>query len=203
MSTFMLEERQPAPAGDRKLPDRSARSQVGGVAIGVGLTQVQRRLPGPRRRSILARMDEIQSLREAVQHSPHNIPLRRHLGDTLLRRGLAGDAEQEFRDALAIAPDDVELKLGLARAFFQQGKASHALVIVEDLTKNPDAPARAYVLHAKLLASLGDIERAVREYRRGVDKDPAAGDPEFSARLGIRDEDDDDDDDDESEVVDG
>jgi SpoVK/Ycf46/Vps4 family AAA+-type ATPase len=58
------------------------------------------------------------------------------------------------------------------------------------------------VLHAKLLAALGDIERAVREYRHGVDKDPAAGDPEFSARLGIRDGDDDTDDDD-SEVVDG
>ena len=109
----------------------------------------------------LARMDELQTLREAVQCSPHNIPLRRHLGETLLKRGLAGDAEQEYRDALALAPDDPELKLGLARAFFQQGKASHALVIIEDLTKNPDASPRAYVLHARLLAALGDIDRAI------------------------------------------
>ena len=145
-------------------------------------------------------MDEIQSLREAVQHSPHNIPLRRHLGETLLKRGLAADAEQEYRDALALAPDDAELKLGLARAFFSQGKASHALVIVEDLTKNPDASGRAWVLHAKLLAGLGDVERAVRQYRRGIDKDSAAADLEFAARLGIRDEDTDDD---ESEVVEG
>ena len=145
-------------------------------------------------------MDEIQSLREAVQHSPHNIPLRRHLGETLLKRGLGADAEQEYRDALALAPDDAELKLGLARAFFSQGKASHALVIVEDLTKNPDASGRAWVLHAKLLAGLGDVERAVRQYRRGIDKDSAAADLEFAARLGIRDEDTDDD---ESEVVEG
>lgn len=130
-------------------------------------------------------MDELQTLREAVQLSPHNLPLRRHLGETLLKRGLAADAEQEFRDALALAPDDPELKLGLARAFFHQSKASHALVLVEDLTKHPDAPPRAHVLHAKLLAGAGDIERAVRQYRRGVEKDPAAADPEFAARLGI------------------
>ena len=142
-------------------------------------------------------MDEIQTLREAVQLSPHNIPLRRHLGETLLRRGLPADAEQEYRDALALAPDDPELKLGLARAFFQQGKASHALVIVEDLTKHADAAPRACVLHAKLLAAAGDVERAVRQYRRAIAKDPAAADPEFSARYGI------DAAEDESETIDG
>jgi SpoVK/Ycf46/Vps4 family AAA+-type ATPase len=130
-------------------------------------------------------MDELQTLREAVQQSPHNLPLRRHLAETLLKYGLAADAEQEYRDALALAPDDRELKLGLARAFFQQSKASHALVIVEDLTRGPDAPPRAYVLHARLLAGMGDIEQAVRQYRRGVEKDPAAADPEFASRLGI------------------
>jgi transitional endoplasmic reticulum ATPase len=130
-------------------------------------------------------MDELQTLREAVQLSPHNIPLRRHLGETLLKRGLAAEAEQEFRDALALAPDDSELKLGLARAFFHQSKASHALVIVEDLTKDADAAGRAHVLHAKLLSGIGEVERAVRQYRRGVEKDPAAADLEFAARLGI------------------
>jgi transitional endoplasmic reticulum ATPase len=107
------------------------------------------------------------------------------LGETLLKRGIAAEAEQEYRDALALAPDDAELKLGLARAFFHQSKASHAIVIVEDLTKDSDASPRAHVLHAKLLAGMGDIERAVRQYRRGVEKDPGAADPEFSARLGL------------------
>ena len=130
-------------------------------------------------------MDELKTLREAVQYSPHNLPLRRHLAETLLKHGLPADAEQEYRDALALAPDDVELKLGLARAFFQQGKASHALVIVEDLSKRSDAPARAHVLHAKLLAAMGNVEQAVREYRRGVAEDPASADAEFAARLGV------------------
>jgi SpoVK/Ycf46/Vps4 family AAA+-type ATPase len=143
-------------------------------------------------------MDELKTLREAVQYSPHNVPLRRHLGEMLLKHGLAADAEQEYRDALAMAPDDVELKLGLARAFFGQTKASHALVIVEELTRHPDAPAKAHVLHAKLLAGTGEVEQAIRQYRRGIEKDPSAADAEFSERFGIG-----GDDQDEDEVVDG
>lgn len=130
-------------------------------------------------------MNELETLREAVRLTPHNIPLRRHLADMLLKHGLPAEAEQEYRDALALAPDDLELKLGLARAFSQQSKGSHALVIVEDMTKLPDAPGRAHVLHAKLLAAAGDVAQAVRQYRRGVEKDNDAADPEFAARLGI------------------
>jgi transitional endoplasmic reticulum ATPase len=142
-------------------------------------------------------MDEINTLREAVQLSPHNIPLRRHLADTLLKHGLGSDAEQEYRDALALSPDEPELKLGLARAFFQQSKTSHALVIVEDLTKQSAASGRAHVLHAKVLADGGDVEQAIRQYRRGIEKDSSAADPEFAARLGIGA------DERESDVVDG
>jgi AAA+ superfamily predicted ATPase len=130
-------------------------------------------------------MDDFQMLRDAVQLSPHNLPLRRHLAETLLKHGRAAEAEQEYKDALALAPDEPELKLGLARAFFHQSKASHALVIVEDLTKQPTASGHAHVLHAKLLAGMGDVDQAVRQYRRGVTKDAAAADAEFAARLGI------------------
>ncbi len=83
-----------------------------------------------------AEHEEVKSLREALRLSPNNIPLRQHLADTLLKCGLAEQAEKEYRYALTLAPDNPHLKLGLARAFFQQGKNSHALVIVEDLVKS-------------------------------------------------------------------
>lgn len=130
--------------------------------------------------------DLLRPLREAVKLSPKNLPLRQALADALLAAGLAEEATVEYRIALAAAPDDSALKLGLARAFFAEGKCSHALVVVEDLTKNPDAQARAFVLHARLLAGVGEVEQAVELYRRGVAKDRSAADPEFAARLGIR-----------------
>ncbi len=96
--------------------------------------------------------EALEALREALRVSPNNIALRQHFAETLLGRGRAEEAEKEFREALGLAPNSTSLKLGLARAFHQQGKHSHALVIVEDLTKSPSAPARAFLLHARLLA---------------------------------------------------
>ena len=130
--------------------------------------------------------DQIAQLREAVQLSPKNAPLRQALGDALLSAGHFADAEIEFRAGLQLAPDQVGLKLGLAGAFVQQGKKSHGLVLLEDLCARTDAPARAHVLHARILAGIGEVEKAVLEYKRGVAQDPGAADSEFAQRLGIR-----------------
>src|SRR5215471_15565171 len=92
--------------------------------------------------------DALQALREALRLSPNNIALRQHLAETLLTHGHPEEAEKEFREALGLAPNSLSLKLGLARSFHQQNKQSHALVIIEDVVKNPSAPARAFLLHA-------------------------------------------------------
>lgn len=141
--------------------------------------------------------EALDALREAVRVSPDNVPLRQSLADTLLGLGRAAEAEKEYREGLQIAPERVGLKFGLARAFFAQGKNSHALALVENLTKSSGAPARSFILHARLLAGIGEVEQAVIQYRRGVELDAAAADAEFAARLGIdaREE--------ESEVVEG
>jgi SpoVK/Ycf46/Vps4 family AAA+-type ATPase len=136
-------------------------------------------------------------LREALRLSPNNLALRQHLADMLLSRGLAEEAEKEFREALSQAPNSIPLKLGLARAFYQQGKQNHALVTIEDLVKNPNAPARAFLLQARLLAGIGEIAPAVAAYRRAVGLDSSLADRDFAERLGIGA------DEEESEVVEG
>jgi transitional endoplasmic reticulum ATPase len=130
--------------------------------------------------------EHIQSLREAVAVSPRNLPLRQALADALLAAGLAEEAAKEYRTALSAAPNNPALKLGLARAFYANGKNDQALVVVEDLTKSPEAPAKAFILHARLLAGVGEVQQAVEQYRRGVAKDRAVADLEFASRLGIR-----------------
>jgi transitional endoplasmic reticulum ATPase len=128
----------------------------------------------------------LETLREAVRLSPENIPLRRHLAESLLAQGRPDLAEAEFRDALTLAPEDVHVKVGLANAFLQQGKNSLAVVILEALAKHPTTPPLAFVLYARLLASAGEVDEAVRQYRRGVKADPGVADREFAERLGIR-----------------
>ena len=129
--------------------------------------------------------DAIQTLREALRVSPNNTALRLLLADTLLSRQQGAEAEKEYREGLAQAPNHLQMQLGLARAFHQQGKHSHALVLLEELVKNPKAPARAFLLHARILAGIGEIEQAVQEYHRAVELDGNVADPELAARLGI------------------
>jgi SpoVK/Ycf46/Vps4 family AAA+-type ATPase len=139
----------------------------------------------------------ILSLRAALEVSPGNVPLRQHLAEMLLQFGRAEEAEKEYRGALGKAPENGALKIGLAKAFYQQEKDSHAMVIVEQLVSQSDTPAQAYLLHARLLVRSGDVEFAVREYKNAVREDPGVKDGDLEDMLGI------DADEAEAELVDG
>jgi len=137
------------------------------------------------RASMIPSDDAIRALREALQVSPTNIPLHRHLAESLLKMGRFDEADAAYKAALAVAPHNVELKLGLANAYYQQTKNSAALVIVEDLMAQREAPAGAYVLHAKLLLRAGEPQRAAHQYREAIELDPAAADAELARELGV------------------
>jgi AAA+ superfamily predicted ATPase len=141
--------------------------------------------------------ETIKALREALRAAPNNSALRLHFAETLMAGSLAEEAESVFREGLQQSPNSLPMKLGLARAFFAQKKSSHALVTLEDLVKNPKAPAQAFLLHAKLLAGIGEISAAITQYKRAVALDGMLTDPEFQERLGIGAEES------ASEVVDG
>jgi len=129
--------------------------------------------------------DQIAALREAIKVSPDNLPLRRHLGHSLLSAGLPQEAEREFRTALTQWPDDRDLKVGLATAFHRQGKSSAAIVVVEELLRLADPPPAALLLHCRLLLAGGDVDRAVRQFKRAVEADQSLFDQELAGRLGI------------------
>lgn len=129
--------------------------------------------------------DSIQALREALKFSPDNIPLHKHLAESLLRLGRLPEAETAYRDALANAPQSLEIKLGLANAYYQQEKNSEALVIIEDVIALRDPPAKAYILHARLLLRAGEPQRAAHQYREAIDLDTSCADDELSEELGV------------------
>ena len=127
----------------------------------------------------------IRSLRQALAVSPDNVPLRLHVAQLLVGLGRYGEAETEYQHALKVRPKDAQCRLGLAEVYLRQGKNSHALVIVEDLAKDPDAPAAAFVLYAKLLDRTGDERRAAAMYRRAVEADASVADQELAEELGV------------------
>src|SRR5687768_4913602 len=129
--------------------------------------------------------DAINALREAIKHSPENLPLRLHLADTLVGLGRYDEAEREYKTVLQASPHDPKPKLGLANAYYLGGKASTAIVVVEDLIKLPNPPPKAHLILSKLAFKAGDVDRAVRQYKRAVEADEALADPDFAGQLGV------------------
>lgn len=129
--------------------------------------------------------DAIAALREALKVSPTNVPLHKHLAESLLKLGRFDEAETAYREGLAVAPHHVELKLGLAGAYYQQQKNSPALVVIEDLLEMSEPPAEAYVWHARLLIRAGEPQRAAYQYREALEIDPHVADLELARELGV------------------
>jgi transitional endoplasmic reticulum ATPase len=127
----------------------------------------------------------IVSLRQAIEFSPDNVPLRLHLADVLRSLSRLEEAQKEYSTALALSPDNQEVKLGLALTFYQLGKYTQALVIAEDLLACSQPPASAHMLYARLLLNDGKSGKAADEYRLAVEKDPNLADQSLSERLGV------------------
>lgn len=129
--------------------------------------------------------ETIAALREAIDVSPTNVPLHKHLTECLARLGRWDEAEDAYRAALAVAPQSIEFKLGLADAYYQLRKNSESLVIVEDLIGRADPPAGAYLIHARLLLRAGDVHRASHQYRTAIELDPEMADADLAEELGV------------------
>lgn len=123
------------------------------------------------------------ALREALRFSPDNAPLLLHVAEIVLRSGGFHEAESLFKRALALEPASVPAKLGLAAAFFQQGKHGAAHVIVEDLVKVATPPPRALLLHARLALHAGEPRLAAQQYCRARTADGSLVDRELEAEL--------------------
>ena len=117
---------------------------------------------------------------------------------TAYRRGLAellsieadlevvGQAENgEAAIALTHAPDDDKTKLGLARAYEQQGKNSQALIILEELIKQENPDAAALSLHSRLLMRAGQVDEAVQQFRQALEKDSDLQGSDLAQQLGM------------------
>jgi transitional endoplasmic reticulum ATPase len=130
--------------------------------------------------------DPLLPLREALKFSPDNIPLRQHIANTLLNRGEAAAATKEYQEALTLDPKNKDLKLGLARAYYQEEKDSSALVVIEDLISQGESSPTILTLHARLLMRSGDLKNATQQFRQALAQDPSLQDSDLSDRLGVK-----------------
>lgn len=129
--------------------------------------------------------DPFSALREALKVSPDNVPLRRHMGESLLKAGLLEEAEQELRIVVQRAPDDEGAALMLATVFLRRAKAAQAIVIVEDWARRGGASSAMLVLYARLLLHDGQHTAAVHQYKQAMMMGGAQRDQTLEKDLGL------------------
>lgn len=125
----------------------------------------------------------IRSLRAALEASPDNGPLRQHLAETLFAYGHYEDAEKELLALLKIVPDSEVGHLLLAKTYRARNKNSAAHVVLEQLVQNGSGRARVEL--ARLMLAEGDVDGAVRSYRKAIEADESLVDDELGERLGV------------------
>ena len=109
--------------------------------------------------------EEIDNLREALKHSPDNVPLRLYLADMLIRAGRNEDAESEYKAALQSDPNHLKAKIGLAKLYLRLQNFSAAIVILEDLAGMYPNDADVLINYARALLREGSIGQARDVYQ--------------------------------------
>ncbi|MFK8006717.1 MAG: AAA family ATPase [Saprospiraceae bacterium] len=130
--------------------------------------------------------DEIQSLREAIKASPNSIPLRKLLANALMKNDRWEEAEIEIKDTLRMAPNDLQVKVALAQTFYELGKISTGLVLVEELVDLERPPAQAYLILAKLLLKTNDAESAKDAYEKAIIIDASLKDTFLESEINMK-----------------
>jgi ATPases of the AAA+ class len=127
----------------------------------------------------------INSLKEALRHSPNNQPLRLLLADTLLAMNRLEEAESEYTIILK-SQDDIKAKKGLAKVFFQKGNYSACNVILEQIIEDGQQDLDILTLYAKGLIKENAIGKAIEIYQKALTIDPDYFDEELDSQLRVK-----------------
>lgn len=130
-------------------------------------------------------MDEqmINSLRQALEFSPDNLPLKQHLAQVLFQANRLEEAEKEYTEILRLT-NEIRPRLGLARVFFAQGAYSKCNVILEQLVTDTEE-LETLLLHCRALLREKRISDAIRIYEQVLDIEPNFQDEELDQALRI------------------
>jgi SpoVK/Ycf46/Vps4 family AAA+-type ATPase len=128
----------------------------------------------------------LDDLRRAVAVSPENVPLLVLLGEACLDNFLFDEAHQHFQGALTHDPKNFAAQLGLARAAYQSGQLSQAVVRAEALAAaHPDNGAVLRLL-SRLAFIEGRVDEAREIYARARAAEPAVRDEALEKDLAAK-----------------
>lgn len=124
----------------------------------------------------------IQNLLEALSVSPDNIPLRLQVAGLMLQEKMYPDAAEQYQLVLDKQYGHSLAQLGLAHAYFGQGKYSAAIIIYE---QTGNMPPEDQLLYIKCLIREQSFSQAVTEYQKLIALYPGMQDEEVDSLLRV------------------
>jgi transitional endoplasmic reticulum ATPase len=113
-------------------------------------------------------MSKVDPLREAVELSPENVPLRLLFAHACLDEFLFDEARASYEKVINLDKNHLEARLGVIRCLAQENKLSEAIVRLESLLAEPVTSAPARLLMSRLLACDGNLEDAKEHYLKAT-----------------------------------
>jgi SpoVK/Ycf46/Vps4 family AAA+-type ATPase len=127
----------------------------------------------------------INSLKEALKHSPDNTSLRILLADTLLNANRLEEAEIEYA-AILKQNNNISAKIGLAKVFFKKNSYSACIIILEEIIGTEANNVDVLALYAKCLLKENAKTKAIEIYQKALAVDPGFFDEELDSQLRLR-----------------
>ena len=101
-------------------------------------------------------------------------------GDCLLERNQTREALAAYHRALALRPDDIDVKLRVAEIYLNENQYDRMLASLDQVDAEFDAPAippRVHLLRGIAMRNLGRRQLAIKHFYRAVKRDPEAVEP--------------------------
>lgn len=129
--------------------------------------------------------DLIKDLKEALELSPTNIPLRLRLGKCYEAIFDLKNAEEQYLEILRFDGKNLKAKEALANVYFSQGKYKMAQIVIEEILDVAPNNINVLELHCKTLIKLGELFVAQDVYKTILELHPDYTNEEFDSKLRV------------------
>lgn len=125
----------------------------------------------------------IEQLKEALQISPNNVPLRLHLADIMVKENLLAEATEQFSEVLKRQNNNSKALAGLGEVYYRQQKYSAAIILFEQLQQEGNLNFDNKVKLVRCFLKENSVAQARELYMQVLQEQPNFRDTEIDNIL--------------------